>query len=144
MTETYSEKLRDPRWQKKRLEIMQRDSWECQRCGDAETTLNVHHYCYENGKEPWDYDSSLLVTLCEICHKDETENRPNEEKLLLRALKERGFSYSDVNDLACCFATLDMKYPPHVIMGALSWLMRSKEFWNKMIDDNFKHCNQHV
>ncbi len=39
----YSEKLKDPRWQKKRLEIFQRDEFHCQQCGDGENTLCVHY-----------------------------------------------------------------------------------------------------
>ena len=30
----YSEQLKSPKWQKKRLEIMQRDKFTCQLCGD--------------------------------------------------------------------------------------------------------------
>lgn len=30
----YKEKLKDPRWQKKRLQIFERDDWCCQKCGD--------------------------------------------------------------------------------------------------------------
>ncbi len=26
---TYAEQLKDPRWQKRRLEILQRDEWRC-------------------------------------------------------------------------------------------------------------------
>jgi hypothetical protein len=65
---TYSEKLRDPRWQKMRLCIMERDGFECQKCGDKQSTLNVHHLFYQRGKAPWEYDPSHLVTLCETCH----------------------------------------------------------------------------
>lgn len=66
---TYSEKLRDPRWQKKRLEIMQRDGFKCQNCNANDITLNVHHACYLKGREPWEYDDDILITLCEECHK---------------------------------------------------------------------------
>ena len=66
---TYAEKLRDPRWQKKRLEIMSRDSFTCRYCGDKEKTLNVHHKFYRKAKSPWDYDDECYVTLCEDCHK---------------------------------------------------------------------------
>ena len=69
---TYSEKLKDPRWQRKRLEIMQRDKFTCQRCYDSETTLHVHHRNYTYGKEPWEYESNELVTLCSECHENET------------------------------------------------------------------------
>ena len=64
---TYSEKLKDPRWQKKRLEILNRDEFACQKCGDTETTLHVHHKKYNSG-EPWDIGNDHLTTLCEFCH----------------------------------------------------------------------------
>lgn len=65
---TYSEKLQDPRWQKKRLEIMQYADFRCQLCGDSTQTLHVHHSRYEAGKDPWDYPSGSLVCSCEKCH----------------------------------------------------------------------------
>ena len=65
---TYSEKLRDPRWQKKRLEIMNRDAFQCCDCRSKTETLNVHHAFYRKGADPWDYDNEWLITLCEPCH----------------------------------------------------------------------------
>lgn len=65
---TYSEKLKDPRWQKKRLEILNRDEFTCQMCLDKESTLHVHHGYYEKNYNPWDYDSNTLHTVCENCH----------------------------------------------------------------------------
>jgi len=62
---------RDSRWQKKRLEIMERDEWKCRSCGkgkDDEILLNVHHSYYEKGKSPWEYGNHTLVTWCEKCH----------------------------------------------------------------------------
>ena len=66
---SYSEKLRDPRWQKMRLEIMERDKFTCCHCGDSKKTLNVHHLAYAKGAAPWEYDPSNLITLCEDCHE---------------------------------------------------------------------------
>jgi 5-methylcytosine-specific restriction endonuclease McrA len=74
-TKPYIELLRDPRWQKKRLEIMQRDNFTCQLCGDTESPLNVHHKYYMYDKTPWEYPSNLLITLCEHCHKIEESNK---------------------------------------------------------------------
>lgn len=62
----YAEKLKDPRWQQKRLKIFERDQWTCVLCGDKESTLHVHHEIY-NG-EPWDAPEEYLKTHCEICH----------------------------------------------------------------------------
>lgn len=67
---TYAEKLKNPKWQRKRLEVLKRDKWRCKKCGDKETTLHVHHKSYEGGKEPWDYDNSTLTTLCQDCHRE--------------------------------------------------------------------------
>lgn len=63
---TYSEKLRDPRWQKKRLEILNRDNFTCTLCGDDKTELQIHHNVYY--KEPWDALNENLTTLCKDCH----------------------------------------------------------------------------
>jgi hypothetical protein len=65
---TYAQKLRDPRWQKMRLRIMERDGFACRHCGDTRTTLNVHHKYYCWGAAPWEYEEHLLLTLCERCH----------------------------------------------------------------------------
>ena len=66
---TYAELLKDPRWQKKRLEIFQRDYFCCRICGSKDVTLNVHHQWYEKKTKPWDVDDDSLITLCENCHK---------------------------------------------------------------------------
>lgn len=70
---TYSEKLKDPRWQKKRLEIFQRDQFTCQECSDTKSTLHAHHIYYEPASEPWEYFNEALITLCASCHEIEHE-----------------------------------------------------------------------
>lgn len=87
MAKTYSEKLRDPRWQKVRLEIMERDNWACQECFDTTTTLNVHHLMYEKGVEPWEYADIYLITLCENCHQKHHSYRPGIEQDIISCLK---------------------------------------------------------
>lgn len=70
---TYSELLKDPRWQKKRLEILSRDYFMCQECGDDESSLHVHHKSYIYGNAIWDYPDYNFITLCESCHNSITE-----------------------------------------------------------------------
>lgn len=69
---TYSQRLKDPRWQKKRLEILQRDNWTCQECLSKEKSLQVHHVIYGK-KDPWEYPDYLYQTLCEDCHGERQE-----------------------------------------------------------------------
>lgn len=85
-SQSYSEKLLDPRWQKKRLTILSRDEWTCQHCGDTKTTLHVHHELYE-GNNPWDTDEVFLTTLCEECHSIERLGFTALEKFLLQIVR---------------------------------------------------------
>jgi len=77
MSISYKDQLKDPRWQKKRLEIFERDKFTCQICLDTEETLQVHHKSYDNGKKAWEYGNDRLITLCETCHKALTAHIKN-------------------------------------------------------------------
>lgn len=70
----YGARLRDPRWQKLRLEIMQRDEFKCRQCGASDKTLNAHHSYYDFGADPWEYAPDSIITLCEECHEGEHAN----------------------------------------------------------------------
>lgn len=68
MSSKYSQKLKDPRWQRKRLEALQAANWACQDCKNTRKTLHVHHTRYAG--EPWDVPLSSLEVLCEDCHEE--------------------------------------------------------------------------
>lgn len=65
---TYSEKLKSPKWLRKKYVILERDNYTCQSCLTTEKQLHVHHTYYTVGKEPWDYPNESLITYCEVCH----------------------------------------------------------------------------
>jgi len=69
MKKTYSEKLKDPRWQKKRLEVMSYANWRCQICGTKDDTLHCHHSYYTKGKQPWQYPKGAIICICKACHE---------------------------------------------------------------------------
>lgn len=58
-----------PKWQKRRLEIMQRDDWKCRGCGSGDKMLQVHHRRY--ARKLWDAPDHDLVTLCVECHAEQ-------------------------------------------------------------------------
>ena len=64
---SYAEKLKNPKWQKKRLQVFNRDKFTCVLCGDKETELHVNHLKYSG--EPHEAKLSDLQTLCKYCHK---------------------------------------------------------------------------
>jgi 5-methylcytosine-specific restriction endonuclease McrA len=65
---SYQEKLQDPRWKERRMEILVRDKGRCVACGSPHW-LQVHHKEYISGLEPWEYPDELLETLCRRCHE---------------------------------------------------------------------------
>lgn len=105
-SEEYLAKLRDPRWQKKRLEILQRDNFTCQHCENAEKTLHVHHKTYFRGNQPWEYLSSFLVTLCEDCHAYESECRAEADRNLAECIRVAGFQVDEVQALVSSMVSL--------------------------------------
>lgn len=70
----YAEKLKDPRWQKKRLEVLNESEWTCSSCRSTDRTLHVHHRVYWPGIDPWDYPYPYYEVLCEDCHAEQTES----------------------------------------------------------------------
>lgn len=70
----YETILLDPRWRKKREEILDRDFHCCVICR-MQGNLEVHHRQYHFSlslnafRDPWNYQNHLLVTLCEKCHQ---------------------------------------------------------------------------
>lgn len=88
----YAKKLLDPRWQKLRLEVLNRDKFTCQCCGATDKTLHAHHTFYRNDAEgPWDYLLSSLVTLCSDCHGEEHEQWNQRVACVLEAAGTAGF-----------------------------------------------------
>lgn len=96
----YYIKLRNPKWQRRKSEIMLRDNFKCQICGDTENTLNVHHIRYVKGRKPWEYDDNELITLCEKCH----ERRKSFDDINKRtvALLSRGIMKEEIIGLLQC------------------------------------------
>jgi len=136
--ENYLEKLKDPRWQKKRLEVFERDKWTCQRCYDTETTLNIHHRYYKDKADPWDYLLKALVTLCENCHSEEREVRPSYEQGLLYALREKFFA-EDVSELAIGFHTMPLCRLPEVVASVYQWALLDEKIQKELIRRYFEH-----
>lgn len=68
---SYSELLKDPHWQRRRLEILNRSNFTCESCESGDKTLHVHHKLYRKGAMPWEYENQELQALCEDCHTEQ-------------------------------------------------------------------------
>lgn len=69
---TYSDLLKHPNWQKKRLCVLNNADWTCVVCADTDSTLHVHHRYYLRGRKPWEYPDDAFMALCSGCHEEIT------------------------------------------------------------------------
>jgi hypothetical protein len=125
----YQKKLRDPRWQKKRLEILERDEWRCQRCRSTEKTLAVHHRVYFDKEEPWEVADTALETLCEECHQEETDNGKEAEKHLIMTLRGLGVPWFALDVFAY---EMQRCFPPLKTDDALTVIAVLKKYLPKI------------
>lgn len=135
----YIKKLKDPRWQKKRLQILERDKWECQICRDTESQLHIHHIKYSDG-DPWEIEDRLLVTLCENCHESESDSFYFEFKALMNQLKELGFLSIHLQYLResfnekASYKPLDKKYDnPLDILHAITLILSDQGRYDNIL-----------
>lgn len=134
---TYSDKLKDPRWQKKRLEIFNRDGFKCTTCGRGDKTLHVHHKFYESGLEPWQYDDSVLTTLCEECHFNVPEQEA-EFKNLIKFLLCQGFSYLNLVRMLSGAAVQTDVIEPGDIASYIDWVFTRRDVMQAIIKQKDK------
>ena len=105
---TYAEKLKDPRWQKRRLEVLEAAGWKCQACKATDKTLHVHHNFYRTRTHPWNYPDHALRVLCEDCH----ESAEGQRRLLaqcIEGLYEGQFSANTVDAVIGFIKALKMQ-----------------------------------
>lgn len=139
----YSKKLLDPRWQKKRLEILQRDNWTCRFCESTDNTLHVHHIYYEPKSEPWDAELKHLITLCAECHQEETELLIHTNESVIKRLKHLGFTSKEFMDLDYFFFYLNDKID---LSSGGNFFYALEHFLskNKNVDMVYEEYNKHV
>lgn len=147
--EAYLAKLRDPRWQKMRLQVLERDEWTCRRCFDSQSTLHVHHRWYTSGHDPWEYPMAALVTLCVSCHEEEGILTTDYSHDLVLMLKRRGAMGYAFAGLCNAFSPDDAvqldEYDWCVLAHAIGALLTDHSIvgggdWSRAIADYQAHC----
>lgn len=131
MKKTYKELLQDPRWREMRSKIVQRDNSTCQACQMDGVKVQVHHCYYKKPfVNPWEYEESSLVTLCEDCHRYETDNAYEDKKTLLIVLSSYGFLGADFAWLACALKkTFDTLLVEHGRDGIRLFIEHFHDYW---------------
>jgi hypothetical protein len=81
----YWELLKDPRWLKRRDQIITLFGRVCWQCKATEGAMHVHHRYYISKRLPWDYPDVALRVLCEECHqwKHDQPNRLEDWEMFL-------------------------------------------------------------
>lgn len=94
----FKDQYKHPKWQKKRLEILERENYTCQCCGDTETTLHVHHGYYERNKKLWEYDGFTMWCFCSECHEMWDQRKIRIHKMIARFNMQY---YEDLEMILC-------------------------------------------
>ena len=131
-TKIYSDLIKSPKWQKRRLEILQRDNFTCQECGDTESQLHVHHIGYADN--PLEVNPKLLKTLCVSCHDYETEWLNSLKPCLFQDLRNVGLNASALSSLAWLFESSKDRGWDEYTIGLISDLINNDEFWEWAIN----------
>jgi 5-methylcytosine-specific restriction endonuclease McrA len=97
----------DPRWRKKRAEILERDNWRCQADGNHAGDLNVHHRNYTTA-EPWLELNKNLITLGDKHHQGEHDQLGASARAVATALMQRNWMVKHRRLLAKCIETGDV------------------------------------
>lgn len=92
----FSEQIKSPLWQKRRLEILNKDLFTCQICGDKDSQLHVHHLCYDPKRKYWEYEDWELITLCDKCHSGEHNNVKREISKQINEIRSMGFTNTEI------------------------------------------------
>ena len=141
---SYSEKLQDIRWKRRRDYIKKRDYYACQACFEHNKPLYVHHRYYEADKDPWDYPDNALVSLCQECHELENEHtREGYERKLLKLFK-KNFFVGDLEQLIDGFEKMEMINTSYLIASTLKWIVSDKKRLSLAIHRNIKHIQQSI
>lgn len=117
---TYSEQLKHPNWQRKRLEMLEVANFECSCCGDKEKTLHVHHRRYIKGRMAWEYEGHELAVLCEDCHKDEHDARELLERILSEADQMTGSAFPTAIGLLSGYFASSLSIGPELEREAIA------------------------
>lgn len=120
---TYYEKLKSPKWQKKRLEILNDRGFVCESCCDDSQQLHVHHKIYKKGLSPWDYPSYNYAVLCESCHKQAHE------------------TIETLNELMGVLP-IDGHFSQHGVLSFLLRFLSNEDEWILATDDQYRHFYQ--
>jgi hypothetical protein len=108
---------------------MERDKWTCVSCGASGdgVLLNVHHAYYEAGRKPWEYPNDMLVTYCDMCHKERHYSINQFLCFLLRQNLRvfRGIESIRLGDLTQILECLDPGMPDEICAEILSLTNRA-------------------
>lgn len=121
----YSDKLKDPRWDEKRKEILARDDFKCQLCRSKNTELHVHHKYYLD-VEPWEHPDNCLISLCADCHDEEHAKLTELDNHILNAFRQ-SFMADDISKIMLGFMSIKPDHVPGMSAEMLCWFLSNRE-----------------
>jgi len=60
----FADKFEDPRWKRKRDDLLSRRNYECEDCGELHRDAQVHICYYTKGRKLWEYPDRAYKCYC--------------------------------------------------------------------------------
>lgn len=116
----YREQFKDPRWQRRRLEILKGADFTCVECGNTMDEFHVHHRYYVPERMVWEYPDFALLAVCHICHEKEHQTVKSIHFLeqWLDLIEQKGLKQETL--LQFVEALYASKYDPHCVLQKLT------------------------
>lgn len=107
---------------------MNRDSWSCNKCGDTDEMLTVHHKWYDKSLMPWEYPSSCYITLCNSCHNQYHKNEKDLMATILNNLKKSLIDIEDFYAISEAFKNSEIDFTQYHIPAIVYFLTNQSAY----------------
>jgi hypothetical protein len=147
---TYSEQLKHPMWQRKRLDRLNAAEFKCQVCSGDDRTLHVHHKQYIKGRLAWEYDDDNFAVLCEVCHEQAHAESDSLKSLLAKMPLEDPCGPGEVTALVAGFSNIRLggtlvahfeKNPEIFVIGEIAALLGMSAKIDELLEIHYFFAN---
>ena len=137
----------NPKWKKRRLDILKRDKYTCRSCGASSCALHVHHRWYLSGRKAWEYPDVALVSMCPGCHHEYGPSTLEKESFeaTIEFLTQCGFNMARFG-VASYYADIPMDVAMKIFVDAFNYRIIDREsfaIWKEKLQELKKNDDRY-
>lgn len=136
----FSEKYSDPQWKAFSAKIRREQGGFCQLCKRTDVVTQVHHWCYDKDRDPWQYTVSEVAILCKGCHEEYHKHLNDFRRFIFPRLTPRSFQVLNgaLSVALKEYDGLDVAYAFAELVSNTGAIKRLSDSWKKN-EHNFEN-----